>query len=185
MLLERSFYERPPQVVARELLGARLVRVLAGVRLAGRITETEAYDGESDLACHARAGLTPRTRVMYGEAGHAYIYFTYGVHWMLNAVTGREGWPAAVLIRAIQPVEGLEAMAALRPVSRAWTDGPAKLCQALNITGDLNEVDLCDPRSGLFIEADLAIANEKVSTHPRIRSTRCQSRGNRSRGTIR
>ena len=109
-ILSRKFYNRPTLTVARELIGARLVRILDGVKLVGIITETEAYIGETDLACHAKAGLTPRTAPMYGPPGHAYVYFTYGNHWMLNAVTEREGFPAAVLIRAIQPVEGIEIM---------------------------------------------------------------------------
>jgi DNA-3-methyladenine glycosylase len=106
MTLPHSFYNRPTLTVARELIGARLVRILDGVKLVGYITETEAYIGETDLACHAKAGLTKRTAPMYGPPGHAYVYFTYGNHWMLNAVTEKEGFPAAVLIRAIQPVEG-------------------------------------------------------------------------------
>ncbi|MBN2501272.1 MAG: DNA-3-methyladenine glycosylase, partial [Anaerolineales bacterium] len=101
--LPREFYNRPTLTVARELIGARLVRILEGVKLVGLITETEAYVGEEDLGCHAKAGRTPRTQVMYGPPGHAYVYFTYGNHWMLNAVTEREDFPAAVLIRAIQP----------------------------------------------------------------------------------
>jgi DNA-3-methyladenine glycosylase len=101
-MLTHEFYNRPTLTVARELLGARLVRLLDGVRLAGVITETEAYVGEADLGCHAKAGRTPRTTVMYGPPGRAYVYFTYGMHWLLNAVTEAEGFPAAVLIRADQ-----------------------------------------------------------------------------------
>ena len=106
MILPREFYNRPTLTVARELIGARLVRILNGQRLVGIITETEAYIGEKDLGCHAKAGRTARTAVMYGPPGHAYVYFTYGNHWMLNVVTEREGFPAAVLLRAIQPIEG-------------------------------------------------------------------------------
>src|SRR5512137_1123151 len=102
------FYNRPTLMVARELLGSRLVRILNGQRLVGKIVETEAYIGESDLGCHAKAGRTARTEVMYGRAGIAYVYFTYGMHWMLNAVTEIEGFLAAVLIRAIRPLEGVE-----------------------------------------------------------------------------
>ncbi len=83
MILHRDFYDRPTLTVARELIGARLVRILDGVKLVGIITETEAYISEKDLACHAKAGRTPRTAVMYGLPGHAYVYFTYGNHWML------------------------------------------------------------------------------------------------------
>ena len=168
--LPRSFYNRPTLTVARELLGAVLVRVENGVRIAGRITETEAYVGESDLACHAKAGITPRTRIMYGEPGKAYIYFNYGMHWMLNAVTEAEGFPAAVLIRAIQPLEGIEIIASRRenqPRAK-WTDGPGKLAQALNIDKSFNGVDLCSTESGLWIEAGERIADERVATSPRV-----------------
>jgi DNA-3-methyladenine glycosylase len=154
-VIARDFYRRPALAVARDLLGCRLVRHLNGERLAGIILETEAYQGEEDLGCHASAGKTPRTSVMYGPPGHAYVYFTYGMHWLLNTVTDCEGTPAAVLIRAIQPVEGAALMAENRPYhafQRGWTDGPAKLAQALAINGDFNRVDLCDPASGLWIE---------------------------------
>src|SRR4030042_3855228 len=114
MPLPISFYNRPTLTVARDLLGARLVRILDGVRLTGIITETEAYNGETDLGCHAKSGKTPRNAVMFGRPGHAYIYFTYGMHWMLNAVTEREGFPAAVLLRAIKPLEGIDVISARR-----------------------------------------------------------------------
>ena len=113
--LPRSFYARPTLAVARDLLGMRLVRPQDGLRLAGIILETEAYIGETDLGCHAHSGRSRRNAVMYGPAGFAYVYFTYGMHWLLNAVTEREDFPAAVLIRAIQPVEGVEATASARP----------------------------------------------------------------------
>ena len=100
MTLSSSFFDRPTLTVARELLGARLVRIFNGIKLVGLITETEAYFGFDDLASHAKAGRTIRTAPMFGPAGHAYVYFTYGNHWMLNAVTEQEGFPAAVLIRA-------------------------------------------------------------------------------------
>jgi DNA-3-methyladenine glycosylase len=164
--LPRSFFERSAVPVARELLGARLVRRIDGQRLAGIILETEAYQGEEDLACHARAGLTPRTQVMYGPAGHAYVYFTYGVHWMLNVVAEPEGSPAAVLIRGMRPVEGLKAISRLRPA--ATTDGPAKLTQALAVTGALNGVDLCAPGGELWIEPGDPIPDDQVTTGPRV-----------------
>src|SRR5262245_36385866 len=112
--LPRDFYRRSALNVARELLGARLVRLHDGIRLSGSITETEAYVGEEDLGCHAKAGRTARTAIMYGPPGHAYVYFTYGMHWLLNAVTGEVGSPAAVLIRAIVPDEGIELMSERR-----------------------------------------------------------------------
>ena len=168
--LPRDFYARPTLQVARELLGARLVRIEAGKRIAGGIIETEAYRGEEDLGCHARTGLTPRTQVMYGPAGHAYVYFTYGMHWMLNFVTEAEGFPAAVLIRAILPSEGLENIAARRDsqLPEHWTDGPAKICQALAIDGNFNGADLCMPGSTLFVEPGLPISDLSVTISPRV-----------------
>lgn len=157
--------------MAPELIGCRLVRIFNGERLAGLITETEAYQGEEDLACHARVGLTPRTEPMYGPPGHAYIYFTYGMHWLLNAVTDGEGVPAAVLIRGILPTEGLEQMAALRPMlaqKNGWLDGPAKLTQALALDGKLNRADLCSPDSKLFIEAGVPLPAEVLKVKPRV-----------------
>lgn len=168
--IECSFYARPTLQVARDLLGTRLVRVQNGNRLAGIIVEAEAYRGQEDLGCHARAGLTARTRVMFGPPGHAYIYFTYGMHWMLNFVTEDQGFPAAVLIRAMLPLEGLELIAARRkgqPRSR-WTDGPAKICQALDIDGALNGADLCDSQAVLFVESGFPIPDSVVTTGPRV-----------------
>ncbi len=164
--LRRSFYNRPTLSVARELLGTRLVRMHNGVRLAGIIIETEAYIGESDLACHAKAGRTARTAIMYGLPGHAYVYFTYGMHWLLNAVTETENSPAAVLIRAIQPVEGIEIISARR--HGRGTDGPAKLTLALGIDGTQNGLDLCDPASGLWIEPGHPIPEKSVTIGPRV-----------------
>jgi len=168
--LGREFYHRNTLQVARELLGKRLVRVDNGQRLAGIISEVEAYRGEEDLACHARAGFTQRTKVMYGLPGVAYVYFTYGMHWMLNFVTEEEGYPAAVLIRAILPVEGLEAIASRRannPPQR-WTDGPAKLCQALGIDGRQNGSDSCSSKAEIFVEDDQFIDQSGVTIGPRV-----------------
>ena len=165
-ILPASFYNRPTLEVARDLLGARLVRILDGERLAGVIVECEAYVGEEDLACHASHGKTPRTAVMYGPAGHAYVYFTYGMHWMLNAVTERDGFPAAVLLRAILPLEGTQTMAARR--NGRDTLGPAKLTQALGIDGRLNGVDLGSPSSGLWVERGEPIPDKDVRRGPRV-----------------
>src|SRR5512138_1343842 len=165
MVFSRDFYNRPTLQVARELIGARLIRILDGVKLVGLITETEAYISEKDLACHAKAGLTPRTRVMYGEPGHAYVYFTYGNHWMLNVVTERQGFPAAVLIRAIQPIEGVEIMQKRR--QGRDTFGPGKLTQALGITKSENYADLTANRRGLWIEAGVKVPNSAVTIGPR------------------
>ena len=168
--IPREFYAQNILAVARELLGKRLVRVDNGQRLAGIIVETEAYRGEEDLACHARAGRTARTQVMYGPPGYAYVYFTYGMHWLLNFVTEREGFPAAVLIRAIGPTEGEAVIAARRngqPAQR-WTDGPAKLSQALGIDGVHNGSDLCSPVAEIFVEQGQPIPMENVTTSPRV-----------------
>lgn len=166
MPLPRSFYNRPTLTVARELIGARLVRILDGVKLVGVISETEAYVGEDDLACHAKAGLTKRTAPMYGPPGHAYVYFTYGNHWMLNAVTEREGFPAAVLIRAIQPLEGADVMMERR--QGRDTLGPGKLTQALGITKSENNADLTETGSPLRIEAGISVPDSSVTIGARV-----------------
>ncbi len=172
MILPRSFFERSAPQVARDLLGCRLVRMQNGRRLSGIILETEAYQGEEDQGCHARAGRTPRTEVMYGPPGHAYIYFTYGMHWLLNAVAESEGFPAAVLLRSIAAVEAIDEMARNRPSlanTRHWTNGPAKLTQALGLDGRLNGCDLCDPSGELFIEAaSQGLSEDQVETGPRV-----------------
>lgn len=170
MRVPRSFYAQPTRQLARALLGCRLVRRCAGQRLSGLIVETEAYIGEHDLACHARAGYTPRTAIMYGRPGLAYVYFTYGMHWMLNVVSEREGYPAAVLIRAIEPVEGVEQMYQHRPVARPidLCRGPAKLTQALRIDQTLNGVDLCNRQSAVWIEAGGPLPARSIGRGPRV-----------------
>jgi DNA-3-methyladenine glycosylase (3mg) len=169
-ILPRDFYLQPVQQAARNLLGQRLVRTIAGQRAAGIILETEAYDGEQDQACHARSGLTERNRMMYESGGRAYVYFTYGMHWMLNCVCAPAGYPAAVLIRAILPTENLDFFRHKREgVPEAhWCDGPAKLTKALEIDRRLNGADLCDPASGLIIEKGLPVPDELVEQTPRI-----------------
>jgi len=167
--LKREFYARDTLTVARQLLGQRLVRILDGQRLSGRIVEVEAYIGQADQACHAARGLTPRTAVMFGPPGHAYIYFIYGMHHCLNVVTEQEGFPAAVLIRALEPLEGLPIMRRHRPCrpDHELANGPGKLCQALGITRALNGVDLVTS-DVLFIEEDAPVPDEEVQTTPRI-----------------
>ncbi|HLF90035.1 MAG TPA: DNA-3-methyladenine glycosylase [Anaerolineales bacterium] len=168
--LSQAFFNRPTVQVARDLLGAQLVHIENGTRLAGTIIETEAYVGEADLGCHAKAGRTPRTAVMYGPPGRAYVYFTYGMHWLFNCITEEEGFPAAVLIRAMDPTDGVEIMARRRGSRprREWTNGPAKLTQALGIGSAQNALDLCAPDSSLFLEPGEPIPDERVTTTPRV-----------------
>lgn len=168
--LPRSFFNRNTVQVARDLLGKRLVKIEKGIRISGLIGEAEAYRGEEDQGCHAKAGKTPRTEVMYGPPGHAYVYFTYGNHWMLNTVCEAEGFPAAVLIRAIWPVEGVEVIAGRRGSQprKHWTDGPGKICQALAIDGSFKGADLCAPEAVLFIEDGEPVPDQAVTSGPRV-----------------
>lgn len=135
--LPAAFYNRPPDVVARELLGAVLVYERRGRLCGGRIVETEAYFAQNDPACHAWRGKTRRNATMFGPPGHAYVYFCYGNHWLLNAVTEPEGVGSAVLIRAIEPVCGEVQMVRRRGGARGYnlTNGPGKVCAALGING--------------------------------------------------
>jgi DNA-3-methyladenine glycosylase len=166
--LPRNFFARPTLTVARQLLGQRLVRLEPnGERLTGLIVEAEAYIGSQDLGCHAKAGRTERNAAMWGPPGHAYVYFTYGMHWMLNAVTEADGFPAAVLIRGLFPTEGLATMRQRRS-RRPLADGPAKLCQALDIDRNLNGHDLCGPQARLFIEERPQVPNAFVTSSPRV-----------------
>jgi DNA-3-methyladenine glycosylase len=168
--LGREFFARETLAVARDMLGQRLVRVLDGQRLSGCIVEVEAYVGESDEACHARCGRTERNAAMYGPPGHAYVYFVYGMHYCLNAVTEREGFPAAVLIRALEPLEGIGVMQERRGgrAGAGLAAGPARLCQALGIDRQSDGVDLCAADADLFVEQGAAVPDEKVVTGPRI-----------------
>ncbi|HEX7586388.1 MAG TPA: DNA-3-methyladenine glycosylase [Patescibacteria group bacterium] len=151
MALSRKFYQKNTLKVAQELLGCFLVRKIGRKIIRGRITETEAYIGEDDLACHASKGRTPRTEIMYGQAGHAYVYMIYGMYNCLNVVTEKKDFPAAVLIRGIEienkpPRLGKERVG-LPASARLWQagerlDGPGKLCRFLKIDRKLNGWDL-------------------------------------------
>ncbi|GAP22455.1 hypothetical protein ADM99_12215 [Leptolinea tardivitalis] len=169
-ILPAAFYDRSVVDVAHDLLGKRLVRVINGQRISGIINETEAYDGEQDQACHAKSGKTARNYVMYGRPGRAYVYFTYGMHWMLNCVCGPEGYPAAVLIRSLIPDEGLDFIACKRQgiSQRDWCSGPARLTRALAIGRECNEVDLTGTSGGLFIEESNSITEDRIHRTPRI-----------------
>lgn len=165
--LPRAFYEQPTVDVAKQLLGKYLVRQHPEGVTVGRIIETEAYVGPQDLACHASKGRTARTEVMFGRAGHAYVYFIYGFYHMLNLVTERQNHPAAVLIRAVEPVTGLNLMKTRRQLDklRNLTSGPGKLCQAFAIDRSLNGADLCDVI--LYVE-DRGEPQPRLQATPRI-----------------
>ena len=168
-----GFFETDTQKVARALLGAYLVRSFDGEHLVGKIVECEAYVGQDDTACHASRGKTPRNAMMFGPPGNAYVYFTYGMHWMLNVVTEREGFPAAVLLRAVEPVRGGERMRRLRQVrgvvrrERDLTSGPARLTQALAIDGTLNGADLVDA-GVLWLEKGQPVSGDLIVSGPRV-----------------
>jgi DNA-3-methyladenine glycosylase len=166
--LQRPFYARPALDVAPELIGKVLVRRLATVDLAGKIVETEAYVGPHDLASHASKGHTPRTSVMFGPPGYAYVYMIYGFYFCLNVVTEPEGYPAAVLIRAIEPLENVDFMRELRNNPERNSDiasGPGKLCMAMSIDKRLNREDLSG--STLWIE-DRNFDPGQIRTSPRV-----------------
>jgi len=169
--LPHEFYARDTLDVARDLLGKRLVRLDEGTRLAGRITEVEAYIGEDDRASHASPGPTARNAPMYGPPGHSYVYLIYGVHHCLNVVTEREGFPAAILIRAIEPLEGLTIIQERRGLqgrSTTLTCGPGRVCQALGIDRTLNYCDLCTPDALLWIEDAAPVPETAIAHSPRI-----------------
>jgi DNA-3-methyladenine glycosylase len=147
MVLPRSFYERPVLDVARDCIGMVLVRRTPEGITSGRIVESEAYRGPEDLAAHSAGGRrTQRTEAMFGPPGHAYMFLLYGMHWAFNIVVAKEGEPHAVLIRAIEPVAGVELMARRRsvdPSKRELTNGPGKVCAALGLTKAAYGLDLC------------------------------------------
>lgn len=154
--LPRSFYTRDTVVVARDLLGKHLVHWSDGVRRIGRIVEVEAYLGPQDLAAHSSKGLTPRNQVMFGPPGHAYVYFIYGMYYCMNVVTEREGHGAAILLRALEPVENLSGRSC----------GPGLLCRAMNIDQRLNGHDLLN--DDFFIARSARAEPRRIVKRPRI-----------------
>jgi DNA-3-methyladenine glycosylase len=163
----RSFYEQSTLEVARQLLGKYLVRKHPDGTTVGRIVETEAYVGPQDKACHASRGRTARTEIMFGPAGHAYVYFVYGFHHMLNIVTEQMDFPSAVLIRAVEPVNGVTLMRQRRGIEtlRDLASGPGKLCEAFAIDRSLNGSDICG--SALYVR-DNGEPEPDVINRPRI-----------------
>src|SRR5215467_11804107 len=181
-LVPRSFFNRDPRIVARELLGKLIVRAEGSRARAGRVVEAEAYLGAGDLAAHAAAGQTERNSVLWGRPGHAYVYFIYGVHYCLNISCLPEGEAGCVLIRALEPVSGLSAMAKARELSRRdlvsprdlrqLTSGPGRLCEALGITRPRdNGKDMLSRRSDLRVMEDGFCVGE-VGVTPRIGITK-------------
>ena len=172
--LDRKFYTRNVLVVARDLLGKILVKHDKGKILAGKIVEVEAYDGEIDRAAHTYIGKTKRNYIMFGEGGFFYVYFTYGNHYCCNVVTGKEGKGTAVLIRAVEPVEGINSMIKNRYGRKLLNDkekynltsGPGKVCRALNITKDHYGFDLTGDR--IYILNQPKIQAGKIAAGKRI-----------------
>ncbi len=170
--LGREFFARSTLRVAHGLLGCLLVREEEGQRLSGRVVEVEAYTGWGDIASHGHRGRTDRNAVMFGPVGISYVYFIYGRYWLLNVVAKPPGadYPAAVLIRALEPVEGLDIMAERRGgrTAREWTSGPGRLTMALNIDSTLNGIDLAAAESALYFEAGKLHPGETICTGPRV-----------------
>ncbi len=168
--LPRDFYAQPVLIVARECIGKVLVHRTREGETAGRIVEAEAYRGPRDLAAHSAHGLTKRTAAMFGPPGHAYVYQLYGTSWAINLVAASEGEPHAVLIRAIEPIRGVELMALRRgksPGSRELTNGPGKVAHALAVTGIDNGRDLCG--DALFLEdSDRPVGRIRRSTRVNV-----------------
>lgn len=166
--LPRSFYSRSALEVASDLLGKVLVRRIGRKSLSGKIVETEAYAGPHDLACHASKGHTPRTSVMFGAPGYAYVYMIYGFYFCLNVVTEPLGYPAAVLIRAVEPMENVDVMRRLRDNPQKETNiasGPGKLCMAMSIDKALNGANLLG--NVLWLE-DRNLEPERICVSPRV-----------------
>ncbi len=167
-ILQRDFYERPTLDVAHDLIGKILVREIDDLRLSGIICEAEAYLGIDDTASHASKKKTPRNSVMFDPGGVAYVYFVYGLHYMFNIVTEPDETAGAVLIRAIYPQENIQEMIKRRNGnSKHIADGPAKLCQALDISKNLNGKDLTEKKD-IWLEKGIIIPDSIVNKGPRI-----------------
>jgi DNA-3-methyladenine glycosylase len=172
-ILKRSFYDRDTSEVARDLLG----KVVVHGPTAGRIIETEAYPGGDDLASHSARGITERTRVIFGRPGHAYVYFIYGMYECLNVVVGAPGTPGCVLIRALEPLAGIDIMRRRRPAARQLEDltsGPGKLTLALGITRAHYGADLT--RGSLVIRQSAQPCAFAIAVTPRVGITHCVDR---------
>jgi DNA-3-methyladenine glycosylase len=168
MVLNQWFFNRDSINVARALLGKKLIRKYENEILSGYINETEAYVGSTDSASHAYCGKTTRNAIMFGPAGFAYVYFVYGKHYMLNVVTSQKGIPAAVLIRSVIPLDGVEFMQKLRNrKGYEISNGPGKLCQAMAINMDFNGWDLTKGK-GLWLENYRNIMQNQIICRPRI-----------------
>jgi DNA-3-methyladenine glycosylase len=170
--LPRSFYLDSPEVVARNLLGKLITRTLNGEQLTGRVIEVEAYLGLSDPAAHSFIGKTARNAVLFGPPGFSYVYFIYGMHYCLNFSCLPDGEPGGVLIRALQPVAGLETMGRLRGLAspakpKLLCSGPGRLCQALSITRTENALDVTSAKSPLRVLND-GFQPTSISVTPRI-----------------
>ena len=167
--LPRSFYTRPTLLVAKDLLGKTLVRKIGKTRLAGKIVEVEAYLGSRDPASHTYRGKTKRNEVMFRKGGHLYVYFTYGMHFCANVVTGKEGIGEAVLIRAVEPLEGIESMRRNRGTGvsdKNLTNGPAKLCEAFRIRRTENGTDLLGKK--IFLTMSAPVRRSSIGSSSRI-----------------
>jgi len=168
--LPSTFYDRDPAVVARDLLGSVLRVTGADGVVSGRIVETEAYLGPHDPACHAVAGRTARTWHLFGPPGTAYVYFIYGMHWCVNAVTREEGFGSAVLIRAIEPIEGLALIRSRRPAARRdaqLCNGPGKVCAALDIDRRFDGTSLTGTGAATIYASD-PVSDHHVIVGPRV-----------------
>lgn len=169
-VLQQSFYKQDTHIVAKNILGKVLTRRQNNITYTGRITEVEAYVGEDDLACHASKGKTKRTKIMYGAPGHAYVYLIYGMYHCVNIVTEPKNFPAAVLIRALEPLSGIEQMHTLRHTHNIHnlTTGPGKLCQAMNITREHNGIDVTKSKELYITDDGFSVDEKGIISTPRI-----------------